>query len=74
MHTRHGVLVVPTGVKAHRETRRKSKAQETPTLSYFILSKEGEWIHCQIMPPVPQRFEWVHENNLRVPEPINAKK
>lgn len=70
MHTRHGVLVVPTGVKAHRETRREGPV--------FIPSKEGVWVHCQIMPPVPQRFEWVHEGNLRdtsvkLKEPTNVE-
>lgn len=57
--TRNGALCVPTKeIPLTREVIRRPKEIEV------LLGTDFDYIQVQMQPPVPQRLEWVHKNNL----------
>lgn len=51
--TVNGAHCIPTGKRGVRDS------------SGFVPKDDGSWLYCQMLPIVPQRFEWIRSSNLK---------
>lgn len=57
--TKNGTLCIQV-----RETKLTREVIHRPSGDEVLLGTDYDYVHVQIQPPIPQRFEWVHKDNL----------
>jgi hypothetical protein len=63
MMTRNGAACTPTNINGTL-VRAKKVSNTGDRRRDFIESNEGDWCWVQMLPAIPQRFEWVRKENL----------